>query len=73
VRDADQGEFDIFEGAVEVEIEAGELADAEFAVDFDAGVDLLAAVAVRLETIAGFEQFELGGIFRWPFGGRLGF
>src|SRR5580700_7218756 len=40
VGDVDQGEFDLLEGAVEIEIEVRELADAKFAVDADTGVNL---------------------------------
>jgi len=43
------------EGAVVVEIEAGELADAQFAVDAYAGVNFFAAVAVDFETELGFQ------------------
>jgi len=50
------------ERAVVVEIEAGELADAEFTVDVHAGVDFFAGVAVGLEAVLGFEEFELGGV-----------
>ncbi len=63
VGDADQRDFDLFERAVEVEIQAGELASAEFVIDFDAGVDFLAAVAVGFEADAGFEEFDFGGQF----------
>ena len=62
--DADEREVDGFEGAVVVEIEAGELADAELAVDFDASVDFLAAVAVGLEAVAGLEELDLRGVFK---------
>ena len=53
----------MFERAVEVEIQVGELAGAEFVVDFDAGVDFLAAVAIGFEADAGFEEFDFGGKF----------
>jgi hypothetical protein len=62
--DADEREVDGFEGAVEVEIEAGELADAELAVDFDPGVDFLTAVAIGFESVAGFEELDLGGVLQ---------
>ena len=62
--DADEREFDGFEGAVEVEIEAGELADAELAIDFHAGVDFLMAVAIGFKAVAGFEELDLGGVLR---------
>ena len=67
---------------VVVEIQASELADAEFGVDVDAGVDFFAAVAVGFEAIAGLEEFDLGGVLffvgrRCDFGfflrGLLGF
>ena len=64
MRDADEREIDGFEGAVVVEIEACELADAELAVDFDAGVDFLAAVAVRFNANLGFQELDLGGSLR---------
>ena len=54
MRDADQRDFDLFEGAVEVEVEAGELAHAEFAVDLHAGANFFAAGAVGFEADAGF-------------------
>lgn len=63
VGDVDDGDFDLLEGAVEVEIQVRELADAEFAVDADAGVDLFAGVAIGLEADVRFQQFDLGGGF----------
>ena len=62
--DADEREVDGFEGAVVVEIEAGELADAEFGVDFHASVDFLTAVAIGFEAVAGFEELDLSGVLR---------
>jgi len=50
------------EGAVVVKVEAGELANAELAIDVHAGVDFLAAVAVGFEAVAGFEQLDLGRV-----------
>ena len=69
VSDAYQWEFNLLEGAVVIEGEPGELAGAEFIVDVDAGVDFLAAVAVGLEAVAGFEELNLRGVFRF---GRSG-
>ena len=43
VRNAHERNLNLLEGAVKVEIEAGELAGAQFVVDFDAGVDFFAA------------------------------
>ena len=63
VCDANKRDFDLLEGAVEIEIQAGELANAEFVVDFDHRVDFFAAVAVGFEADAGFEQFDLCGDF----------
>ena len=40
------------------------MADAEFAVDVHVGVDFFAAVTVGFEAVAGFEEFELGGVPR---------
>ncbi len=60
--DVDEGDFDGFEGPVEVELEAGELADAEFVVDAHEGVNFLAAVAVGFEAVARFEEFDLIGV-----------
>ena len=54
------------EAAIEVEIEASELADAEFIVDADAGMDYFAGVAAGFEAVFGFEEFDLRGVF---FGG----
>ena len=61
--DVDEGDLDGFEGAVEVEVEAGELADAEFVVDVDARVHFFARIAVGFEAVAGFEEFDLIGVF----------
>jgi hypothetical protein len=55
MRNSDEWDFDLFERAIEIEIQAGELARAEFVVDLDASVDFLAAGAVGFETYAGFE------------------
>jgi hypothetical protein len=63
VGDADERDFYGLEAAVEIEIEASELAGAEFIVDADAGVDFFAGVAVGLEAYFGFEEFDLGGVF----------
>ncbi len=62
--DVHEGDFDGLEGAVVVEREAGELADAEFVVDVHAGVDFLAAVSVGFEAVAGFEEPDLSGELR---------
>ena len=62
VGDVNERDFDGLEGPVVVEIEAGELADAEFGVDVDTRVDFFAAVAVGFEAIAGFEKLDLGWI-----------
>src|SRR5882724_3329494 len=73
VGDADQRDFDLLEGAVVIEIEAGELADAEFGIDFDDAVDFFAGVAVGLEADFGFEEIDLGGGLRLDGdGGGLG-
>ena len=58
----DEGNFDGFEGAVVVEIKAGELLDAEFVVDVHASVDFLAAIAVGFEAVAGIEELDLSGV-----------
>ncbi len=71
--DVDERDFDRFEGAVVVEIEAGELANTEFVVDVYTRVDFLAAVPVGFKADAGFEQFDLRGVFRSFFCRRLGF
>jgi len=60
--DVHERDFDGLEGAVVVEIDAGELADAEFVVDVHARVHFFAAVAVGFETVAGFEKFDLSGV-----------
>jgi len=62
--DADERKVDGFEGAVVVEIETRELADAELAVDFDASVDFLPAVAVRFKANFRFQELDLGGSLR---------
>src|ERR1700674_5153468 len=62
--DADEREIDGFEGAVVVEIEACELADAELAVDSCAGVDFLTAVTVRFKANFRFQELDLGGSLR---------
>jgi len=68
--DVDERDLDGLEGAIVVEIEAGELADAQFAVDVHESVDFFAAVAVFLEAVLGFEKLELRGI--WSLGGSWG-
>ena len=60
--DANERNLDGFERAVVVEVEADELANAEFAVDVHAGVDFLTAIAVGFEAVAGFEQLDLGRV-----------
>jgi hypothetical protein len=62
--DVDEGDIYGLERAVVVEIEAGELADAEFVVDMYAGVEFFAAVAVGLEADLGFEELDLSGVLR---------
>jgi hypothetical protein len=64
VGDSNEGNFDGLEGAVVIEIEAGKLADAEFAVDVYAGVDFFSRVAVGFETDFGFEELDLGRVLR---------
>ena len=71
VRDANQEDFDGLEAAVEIEIQAAELADAEFVVDPDASVDFFSAVAAGFEAVFGFEQLDLRGVF-FCFGGPGG-
>ena len=75
--DVDERDFDGLEGAVVVEIEAGELADAELGVDVYAGVDFFAGIAIGFEAVAGFEELDLGGVLglfgkNGFFGGLLG-
>lgn len=55
VRDVDKRDVDRFERTVVIEVEAGELADPEFAVDAHAGMDFFAAGAVGFEAGPGFE------------------
>ena len=62
VGDVDEGDFNGLEGAVVVEVEASELANAKFVVDVDEGVNFLATVAVGFEAVARFEQFDLIGV-----------
>src|ERR1700676_2418022 len=61
VGDVDEGDFDLLVGAIEIEIEVRELADAEFAVDSNAGMDFLAGIAVGFEADARFQELDLGG------------
>jgi hypothetical protein len=63
VGDANERNLDLLESAVEVEIEAGELAYTEFVVDFYARVDFFAASAVRFKTNSRFEQLNFCGKF----------
>ena len=63
VRDANQGNFDRLEAAVEIEIQAAKLTHTEFVVDPDAGVDFFSRVSASFEAVFGFEQFDLRGIF----------
>ena len=65
MRNVHHWDFDRFEGAVEIEVELRELADAELAVDSYERVNFLAAVAVSLESYFGFEQFNLRGMRRF--------
>ena len=55
MRDMDERDFDGLEGAVEIEIQASELAHAEFVIDFDAGVDFFTGVAIGFEAVFRFE------------------
>jgi len=59
----DERDFDGLEGTVVIEIDAGELADAELIVDMDASVDFLPAVAVGFEAVTSFEKLDLIGVF----------
>ena len=63
VDDVDHGDFNGLEGAVVIKVETGELLDAEFVVDVDAGVDFLAGIAAGFEAVVGFEEFDLRGVF----------
>jgi len=63
VRDANQGNFDRLEAAVEIKIQAAKLTHTEFVVDPDAGVDFFSRVSASFEAEFGFEQFDLRGIF----------
>jgi len=63
MRDVNERDFYRFEGAVVVEIEAGELADAEFVVDVHPGVDFFAGIAVGFKAGASFEEFDLSRVF----------
>ena len=69
VRDVRQGNFDGLKAAVVVEIQARKLANTEFAVDFDEGVNFLAGIAIGFEAVFGFEELDLSGV--WRFGGFL--
>lgn len=68
-------DFNLLVGTVEIEVEPAKLADAEFAVDANAGVDFFAGVAVGLEANFGFKDLDLrrgigdGGIRCWVRGG----
>jgi len=64
VRDVDLRDFDLFVGAIEIEVEMRKLANAEFAVDADEGVDFFAGIAVGFEADFRFEELDLGGSFR---------
>src|SRR6266404_3110162 len=63
VRDANQGNFDRLESAVEIEIQAAKLTHTEFVIDPDAGVDFFSRVSASFEVVFGFEPFDLRGIF----------
>src|SRR5438445_12618518 len=60
--DVDERNLDGLQGAVVIEIEARELADAELVVDVHASVNFLAAVAVGFEAVAGFEKLDLSRV-----------
>ncbi len=55
VGDLYERNFDLLKRSVVVEIEAGELACAQFVVDFHAGVDFFSAGPVGLEPNAGLK------------------
>src|SRR5262249_55548495 len=62
--DADEWDFDLLEGAVVVEVEASELADAYLRIDSDDAVNFFAGVTVTLEADFGFEEFKVGWEWR---------
>ncbi len=59
MRDADERNFDLLEGAVVVEVEAGKLTCANFGIDFDDAMNFFAGIAVALKADAGFEERDL--------------
>jgi hypothetical protein len=61
--DVNERDFDGLERPVVIEIDAGELADAEFVVDMHASVDFFAPVAACFEAVAGFEKLDLSWVF----------
>ena len=72
VGDMDRGDFDLLERTVEVEAKMRKLADAEFVVDVDAGVDFFAGVAVGFKADVGFEEPDLSWNLVRFFGWLLG-
>ena len=56
MRDADEGNFDLLEAAVVIEIEAGKLANADFGIDFDDAMNFFAGITVTLKADRRFEK-----------------
>lgn len=69
--DAHERNSDLLEGAIEVEIETRELANAKFIVNLDTRVNFLAAVAVFFEADMRLQQFDLRGNFGSSLRGRF--
>jgi len=46
----------LLEGAVVIEIQAGELARTEFVIDFDDGMNFFAAIAIGFEANVSFQE-----------------
>ena len=63
VRDVNRRNLDLLKGAVVVEIQTRELANAQLIVDVDAGVNFFPPVAVGLNANLRVEQADFGGKF----------
>jgi len=59
MRDPDERDFNLLEGAVVVEVEPGELADTNFGIDFDDAMNFFAGITVIFKADAGFEERDL--------------
>ncbi|GAC1620211.1 MAG: hypothetical protein NVS9B13_10290 [Candidatus Acidiferrum sp.] len=65
VSHANHGNFNGFESPIVIKIEARELLDAQFIIDFHRRMNFLAAGAVGFEADARFQKFDARGHLGW--------